>query len=167
VLLAVQGRNRCRGFLVGRHFDKTEALAAASVPIIDDLGGNNRTMRSEQRFEFRAIHLVAQVPDIQLLTHLESPCDMGRPRPEVKWFFPGQIERGRHSDRCGREETDTEERQDTRHFPDADTRTRHLNKANMLPELCRTKQAKNKEMHSPFAGCLLADKGHPKIGRGK
>jgi hypothetical protein len=47
VLLAVQCRDSRRGFLVGRHFDKPEALAAASVPIIDDLGGNNRTMRSE------------------------------------------------------------------------------------------------------------------------
>ena len=114
VLLAVKGGDGSCGFLVRGHFHEPKALAAAFVPIIDDLGGNNRTMCSEQRFEFRSIHLVAQVPDIQLLTHLESPWDMGRPRPEVKWFFPGQIERGRHGGRCGREKTDTEERKDTR-----------------------------------------------------
>jgi hypothetical protein len=51
---------------------------------------------------------------------------MGRPRPELIWFFPGQIERGCSCNRRGRDETDTEEGQSTGHFPEADRLTRHL-----------------------------------------
>lgn len=39
VLLAVEGLNGSIGFAVVRHFDEPKALAAARVPIIDDLGG--------------------------------------------------------------------------------------------------------------------------------
>jgi len=69
VLLAVERGNRRRGFLVRGHFDKSEAFASAGVAIVDDLGGDDLPVCSEQLFEFRAIDGVAQVPDIQLLTH--------------------------------------------------------------------------------------------------
>jgi hypothetical protein len=39
VLLTVEGLNGGIGFSVVRHFDEPEALAAARVPVIDDLGG--------------------------------------------------------------------------------------------------------------------------------
>jgi hypothetical protein len=51
---------------------------------------------------------------------------MGRPKARGHWFFPGQIERGCISNHCGRDKTDTEERQCTRRFPEADRLTRHL-----------------------------------------
>jgi hypothetical protein len=69
VLLTIQGRNRGRGLLIRGHFDKSKSFAAPGVTIIDDLCRNHLAMRSKQLFEFRAIDTVAQVPDIQLLTH--------------------------------------------------------------------------------------------------
>jgi hypothetical protein len=69
VLLAVECGHRGRGFLVRGHFDESEAFASAGVTIIDDLSRDDLPMCSEQLFEFRAIDGVAQVPDIQLLTH--------------------------------------------------------------------------------------------------
>jgi hypothetical protein len=47
VLLAVQGSNRGGCFLVGGHFNETEAFASAGVAVIDDLGGNHLPMLSE------------------------------------------------------------------------------------------------------------------------
>jgi hypothetical protein len=93
MLLPIQGRNRGGRFLIGSHFDKTKAFAPAGVTVIDDLSRHNLAMRRKQLFEFRAIDAVAQVPDVQLLTHWVSPL-MGRPRPVFRGFFPGQIERG-------------------------------------------------------------------------
>jgi hypothetical protein len=69
VLLAVQGRDGCLRLLVRGHFDESETFAPAGVPIVDDLSGNHLSVSAEQLFEFRAVHLVAQVPDVQLLTH--------------------------------------------------------------------------------------------------
>jgi hypothetical protein len=64
VLLAVQSGNRRLSFLVAGHFHEPETLAAAGVSIIDNLSGHHLAMGAKQLFEFRAIHLVAQVPDI-------------------------------------------------------------------------------------------------------
>ena len=47
VLLAVEGSNRRGCFLVARHFDETEALAAAGVPVVDDLCGNHLPVLGE------------------------------------------------------------------------------------------------------------------------
>jgi hypothetical protein len=69
VLLTVEGGNRGSRFLVRGHFDESEAFASAGVPIVDDLSRDDLSMCCEQLFEFRAIDGVAQVPDIQLLTH--------------------------------------------------------------------------------------------------
>jgi hypothetical protein len=69
VLLAVQRRDCRVGFVVVGHLDKPEALASSSVAIVNDLGRNHLAMLSEQLLQFRAIDLVAQIPDIQLLTH--------------------------------------------------------------------------------------------------
>ena len=64
MLLAVQSGDRSLGFLVAGHFHEPETLAAAGVSIIDNLSGHNLAMGTKQLFEFRAIHLVAQVPNI-------------------------------------------------------------------------------------------------------
>jgi hypothetical protein len=73
VLLPVQGRNRRFGFRVARHFDESEAFAASGVAIVDDLRRNDLPVLGEQLFQLRAIHLVAQITDVQLLTHRNSP----------------------------------------------------------------------------------------------
>jgi hypothetical protein len=69
VLLAVEGRDRRVGFLVVGHLDEPEALAPAGVPVVDHLGGQDLPVRAEQLLQLRAIHRVAQVPDVQLLSH--------------------------------------------------------------------------------------------------
>jgi hypothetical protein len=69
VLLAVQGCDRRLGFLIGTHFDEPEPLGSAGVSVVDDLGGNNRAVLAKKLFELRAIDLVAQVPNVKLLTH--------------------------------------------------------------------------------------------------
>jgi hypothetical protein len=69
VLLAVQGRDRRLGFVIRAHFDEPEPLRAAGVTVVDDLGGDNRAVLAKQLLEFRAIDLVAQVPNVKLLTH--------------------------------------------------------------------------------------------------
>jgi hypothetical protein len=73
MLLAVEGGDCRFGFLVGAHFDEAEAFGSAGVAIVNDLSGDDLAVGREQLFEFRAVGRVAQVPDIQLLTHLESP----------------------------------------------------------------------------------------------
>jgi hypothetical protein len=69
VLLAVEGLNGCLGFVVVRHLDEPETFTAAGVAIVDHLGRKNLAVLAKQLLEFRAIHLVAQVPDVQLLSH--------------------------------------------------------------------------------------------------
>jgi hypothetical protein len=64
MLLAVQGGDRRLGFLIGAHFDKAEALAAAGVAVVDDLRGDDSPVLTEQLLELRAINLIAEVPDI-------------------------------------------------------------------------------------------------------
>jgi hypothetical protein len=69
MFLAVEGRDRCLSFIFTAHFDEPEPLASAGVPISDDLSAFDSSMRSKQLFESRAIDIVAQIPDIQLLAH--------------------------------------------------------------------------------------------------
>jgi hypothetical protein len=64
VLLAVQRGNRCRRFVIARHFDEPEAFAAAGVPIANYLGAFDCAVSAEQRLEGRAIDIVAQVPHV-------------------------------------------------------------------------------------------------------
>jgi hypothetical protein len=73
VLLAVQGRDGGLGFFIGSHLDETESLAAPGVAIVDDLRRDDRAVRTKQLFQLGAIDLIAQVADVQLLTHCRSP----------------------------------------------------------------------------------------------
>jgi hypothetical protein len=47
VLLAIESGNGSFGFLVGAHFDESEAFASAGVAIVDDLGGDDLPVLSE------------------------------------------------------------------------------------------------------------------------
>jgi hypothetical protein len=69
VLLAIERGNRRVRLGIARHFDESETFAPARLAIVDDLRARDLTMLTEQLFEFRAIHFVAQVPDVKLLTH--------------------------------------------------------------------------------------------------
>src|SRR5437016_2098651 len=75
VLLTVQCRDRRGRLVVRAHLDKAEALAAAGVAIVDNLGAGHLTVLPKQLFEIRAGHVVAQIPHVKLLTHLESPVN--------------------------------------------------------------------------------------------
>jgi len=69
VLLPVQGGNRGVCFAIVGHLHEPEALASARVAVVNDLGGKHLPVLAEQLFELGAIHLVAQISDIQLLSH--------------------------------------------------------------------------------------------------
>jgi len=69
MFLAVQGSDRRLGFLIGPHFDEPEPLGSAGVTVVDDLGRDNRAVLAKQLLELRAIDLVAQIPNVKLLTH--------------------------------------------------------------------------------------------------
>jgi len=69
MLLPVERCDRRLGFLIGAHFDETETFGTTGVAVVDDLGRHDGAVLPEQLFEFRAIHAVAQVPDVKLLTH--------------------------------------------------------------------------------------------------
>jgi hypothetical protein len=73
MLLAVECGDRGLCFLVCSHFDETEAFGAAGVSVVDDLRRDDLTMLPKQLFLLRAIDLIAQVADVQLLTHRRSP----------------------------------------------------------------------------------------------
>jgi hypothetical protein len=70
VLLAIESGNRRLGFAVTAHFDKAKSFAPARIAIVDDLSRNHRTMSFEQLLQRRAVNIVAEVPHIQLLTHV-------------------------------------------------------------------------------------------------
>ncbi len=69
MLLAVERLNGSLGLIVVGHLDESEAFGPAGVAIVNDLSGRDLAVLTKQLLKFRAIHLVAQVPDIQLLTH--------------------------------------------------------------------------------------------------
>src|SRR5688500_5195617 len=75
VLLAVQRRDCGRGLVIVGHLDEPETLAPAGVPVVDVLGGHDLAVLPEELLQLRAIDAVAQVADVQLLTHCESPLD--------------------------------------------------------------------------------------------
>jgi hypothetical protein len=74
----IQRRDGCLGFFVTAHFDESKPLAPARVAIVDDLRRDDLAVCTEQLFQLRTIHLIAQVADVQLLTHLIS----------LKWAKP-------------------------------------------------------------------------------
>jgi hypothetical protein len=73
VLLAVEAGDRRLCFLIGRHFDKSESFAPAGFAVVNDLCRDDLSMLTKELFQLRAIDAVAQVADIQLLTHHETP----------------------------------------------------------------------------------------------
>jgi hypothetical protein len=75
VLVPVQGPDRRLGLVIAAHLDESKTLGSPGIPVIDDLGGHHRAMLPEQLLQLRAIHAVAQVPDIKLLTHYGSPVN--------------------------------------------------------------------------------------------
>jgi hypothetical protein len=54
------------------HLDESETLAAAGFPIGNHFSALNSAMRSEQFLQCRAIDIVAQISNIQLLAHVFS-----------------------------------------------------------------------------------------------
>src|ERR1043166_6394054 len=64
VLLAVERRDGRLGLGVATHLDEAESLASAGVAIGDDLRALHRAVRGEQRFQCRAIDVVAQISNI-------------------------------------------------------------------------------------------------------
>src|SRR5262249_7350606 len=77
VLLAVEGRDR--GFRLGvtAHLDEPETLAPPGLPVGDDLGALDRAVLREELFQLRAIDLIAEVTDVQLLAHETLQLRMG------------------------------------------------------------------------------------------
>jgi hypothetical protein len=73
VVLTVQRCDRRLRFFVSSHFDETETLASTGVAIINDLRRDDLAVLAKQLFQLRAIDLIAQVADVQLLTHCRSP----------------------------------------------------------------------------------------------
>jgi hypothetical protein len=61
-----------RGIVVV-HFDEAEALAPAGVTILDNLSATHGTEGSKQLLQIRVRNGVAQVTDIQFLTHVPTP----------------------------------------------------------------------------------------------
>src|SRR5215210_5163879 len=51
VLLAVERGDGRLGLVIVRHFDEPEALAAAGVPVVDDLGGDDLPVLTKQLFQ--------------------------------------------------------------------------------------------------------------------
>jgi len=72
VVLTIQGGNRRLGFRVAAHLDKGKPLALAGAAIADNLGTLNRAVGAEHFFQVRAFHIIAQISDIQLLTHKKN-----------------------------------------------------------------------------------------------
>jgi hypothetical protein len=73
VLLTIQGGNGRSNLFLGIHLDKAEALRAPRIPIHDDLGRLNRTMRFTQLLQIAVGHAIRQVADVQFLTHDGPP----------------------------------------------------------------------------------------------
>lgn len=79
VLLPIQALDGRLRFRVVAHFDEAEAFAVAGVTICDDLGTFHRAIRTKQLLQLRAVHAVAQVPNIQFLTQGNSPYGQDGP----------------------------------------------------------------------------------------
>ncbi len=70
VVEAIDGRLRLG---LGIHLDEAEAFAPAGVAVLDHLGTLDGSELREQLLKLRAVNLVGQIPDIQLLAHRWSP----------------------------------------------------------------------------------------------
>src|SRR5580658_5176847 len=69
-LLAVQRLDGVLSFLVGAHFDEAEAFGSARVAVHDHLSGLHRPVPCEHLLERAVGYIVAEVSDVQLLTHV-------------------------------------------------------------------------------------------------
>src|SRR5206468_959835 len=72
-LPAVEGGDGGLGLLVAAHLHEPEALGPARVPVHDHLGRLHGAVGPEHRREIAVGHAVAQVADVQLLTHVRTP----------------------------------------------------------------------------------------------
>jgi len=77
VILAVQsGDSRLRlGFR--SHLDESKAFGAAGIAVSDHFGGLDGAMRLKQRLQIGAGHVIAQIANIQLAAHRNSPKKSG------------------------------------------------------------------------------------------
>jgi hypothetical protein len=69
MFLLVERLNRCPSGVVVRHFHESKTLAATRIAVLDYLSTTDFTKRSEQLLQAGVGRLVAQVADIQFLTH--------------------------------------------------------------------------------------------------
>jgi hypothetical protein len=90
VLLAVQCGDGSLCFIVRTHFDEPEALASPGHAITDHLGADDRSVLSEDVLQLRAIDIVAQISNVQTLTHTISSNEELDPRVH----FPGLTRKG-------------------------------------------------------------------------
>jgi hypothetical protein len=77
MILAVQrGNSRlCLGFR--SHLDESKAFGAAGIAVSDHFGGLDGTMCLKQRLQIGASHVIAQIANIQLAAHRNSPKKSG------------------------------------------------------------------------------------------
>lgn len=69
VLLFVKALDCFPGRIVVGHFHKSKTFAAARVAVLNDLSTAHLAVRRKQGFQRGIRYLVAQVSDVQLLTH--------------------------------------------------------------------------------------------------
>jgi hypothetical protein len=73
--LAVQGGNGCLGLLTTSHLDEAETFRPARVPVHDDLGRLNRSVRVKQVLQIAVGHAIRQVADVQRFSHNGPPSE--------------------------------------------------------------------------------------------
>ncbi len=89
VILLVQATDRFVGGVIVPHLDESETFAPTGVPVLDDLSALHRAELAEQGFQVRTRDFVAQITNVQLLSHLLAlPKIIVGPAD-----FPGRIER--------------------------------------------------------------------------
>ncbi len=73
MILAVESGDGRLGFGLGTHLHKPETLGAAGIAVGDNLGAGDGSVRRKLRLEIGAGHVIAQISDIQLTAHKNSP----------------------------------------------------------------------------------------------
>jgi hypothetical protein len=73
VILIVEAVDRGLGLSLGVHLDEPETLAPAGVAVLNDLGALDGAELRKQLLKLRAVDLIGQITDIQLLAHRWSP----------------------------------------------------------------------------------------------
>jgi hypothetical protein len=73
VLAIVKTIDGGQGFGLAIHLHKAEPFASPGVAVLDHLGALNGPELGEELLELRAIDLIGQITDIQLLAHRWSP----------------------------------------------------------------------------------------------